>query len=107
MTSITSSSYSLNTFKMCTLNFQHVHSAPEFMTSKKNIFIYTCGESFQDVVVGVAYYSPVLDCNGRDSTRLFTDTYRDTDLALALHVICRLLKSSSPVGALLLLLLLP
>jgi hypothetical protein len=51
-------------------------------------------------------YGPVLDRNGRDSTRLFTDTYRDTDLALALHVTRRLLKSSSLAGALLLLLLL-
>jgi hypothetical protein len=51
-------------------------------------------------------YGPVLDRNGRDSTRLFADTYRDTDLALASHVTHRLLKSSSPARALLFLLLL-
>ena len=28
-------------------------------------------------------YGPVLDRNGRHSTRHFTDTYRDTDPALA------------------------
>jgi hypothetical protein len=56
MTSITSSLYPLDTFRMPALNFQHVRNAPKFMTSKKkkNIFICICGESFQDVVVGVA-----------------------------------------------------
>jgi hypothetical protein len=29
------------------------------------------------------YYSLVLDCNNQHSTKLFTDTYRDIDLALA------------------------
>ena len=32
---------------------------------------------------GPQCYGPVLDRNGRHSTRLLTDTYRDTDLALA------------------------
>ena len=60
-----------------------------------------------DVSFSAYCYGPVLDRNGRHGTRRFTDTYRDTDPALALHVTHRLFKSSSPAGVLLLLLLLP
>jgi hypothetical protein len=50
---------------MRALNFQHVRNTPEFMTSKKNILICTCGESFQDVVVGVARVGLCHMCLGK------------------------------------------
>ena len=43
--------------------------------------VFKCGMG--SVFEGTTCYGPVLDRNSQHSTRLFTDIYKDTDLALA------------------------